>query len=101
MSRLTRSVPRYDDPKKVEWGLVEVDATRCDGCKLCVKVCPSHCLTVEGGVSRMRIAGVSECLACSDCEAACHSGAIRLTRTYRFAERYVTLDRGPLSPPRL
>lgn len=97
-----RSAPRYDDPRRTEWGLVTTDTARCDGCKQCVKACPASVLVIgESGVSRMRVAGESECFACADCEAICPSSAIKLDRSYRYTGTYLTLDRGPMSPPRL
>lgn len=94
-------IPRYDDPRDATWGLVEVDAARCTGCNMCVRVCPSSALVLDEKKARMKPDGVVQCMACGDCTAVCPDHAIVLTRSYRFTGAYRTLDRGPLLMPRL
>jgi len=95
-------VPRYDDPHAVTWGQVTIDAARCDGCNLCVRICPADSLELEAHRCRMRTTGaLVACIACGDCTAVCPQGAIELTRSYRYSGSYQTQDRGALALPRL
>lgn len=95
-----RRIPRYDDPRESIWGLVRVDAGKCNGCNMCVRACPSNVLRLEARKARMKGEG-AQCMACAACTAICPSKAIELARSYRFTHAYATLDRGPLAPPRL
>lgn len=96
-----RRIPRYDDPRESTWGTVRVDAEKCTGCNMCVRVCPSSALVLDAKKARMKSEGVVQCMACGACTAVCPDHAIELTQSYRFAGAYATLDRGPLRPPRL
>lgn len=50
-----------------------VDSTRCDGCGLCVRVCPNAVFVVSGG--KAGVTG-SRCLGCGHCVAACPQEAV-------------------------
>lgn len=96
-----RRIPRYDDPREARWGVVRFDREKCSGCTLCVRICPSDVLVMQGDKARMRDTGVVQCMACGDCTAICPDGAIDLLQSYRFSGAYETLHRGDLEPPRL
>jgi nitroreductase/NAD-dependent dihydropyrimidine dehydrogenase PreA subunit len=52
---------------------IQVDSTRCTGCKQCEKVCPNDCFMVENGIARII---QQNCLECGHCLAACPVSAI-------------------------
>ncbi len=98
------SVPRYDDAALVRTGRVEVDEEKCNGCGMCVSICPGKALFLAeaGGkmVARMVQAELPECVACNDCAAACKREAIGAVRGCDFGMYYKALHRGDLCPPR-
>ena len=51
-------------------------ADSCDGCGMCVEVCPRNILAVEG--SRAKATNTLECSLCKLCIDACESGSIKL-----------------------
>jgi len=55
------------DPLEEGLGRVSVDPERCDGCGLCVELCPFNSLAMEGGTVRQ----VGPCYLCGGCEALC------------------------------
>ncbi|MGE5620677.1 MAG: 4Fe-4S binding protein [Sphingomonadaceae bacterium] len=50
-----------------------IDSDECDGCGLCVDVCPALALRVVQGKVRLLH---TDCDYCGECEAACPTGAI-------------------------
>ena len=50
-----------------------IDASLCDGCGACIKVCPMDCLEMNEGKVVIRR---GDCLVCQACEAECRRGAI-------------------------
>jgi len=51
-----------------------IDQDKCNGCGLCVTVCPNNALILVNNV--ITIIEVVECDWCADCEAVCPTGAI-------------------------
>ena len=94
-------IPRYDDPREMRWGRVQFDTERCNGCNLCVRVCPASVLVLDAKKARMITDRTAQCIACGDCAAICPDGVITLVESYRFSGAYETRDRGELLPPRL
>jgi ferredoxin len=83
-----------------EMGRVEIDGSKCSGCRLCVKVCPATALEMDG-LKNVKMTSVNAgCIACSDCVAICRTDAITLTRPMTIDGLYRHLGRGPLTPPR-
>jgi len=103
MSKLSFSdrhkIPRYDDPKQIEMGLIEFDPSKCNGCGLCAKACPADAIKLDS--KKAKLGERPECMACGDCVAICSENAIRLIRNYRYTGIYKTIDQGELAPPRL
>lgn len=65
----------------------------CFACKVCEKVCPSDCITVEGAklegekkksVTEFKL-DFTKCSLCGSCVEACKSEAIRFSRAYNLA----------------
>ena len=51
------------------------DATRCDGCGLCVSVCRCGAIVLAGNI--VSVLEVENCGWCTDCELVCTTGAIQ------------------------
>lgn len=56
---------------------LELDAEKCNGCRLCTMVCPHAVFEIEGG--RASIADLDACMECGACARNCAQGAIGLT----------------------
>lgn len=97
-----RRIPTYDDPSEVVLGEVGFDYDKCNGCMLCVKICPASSLVKRNKRPAMTSSPVHDCMACGDCAAICPEQAIHLKRSFRCNRGlYKTLDHGELVPPRL
>ncbi len=67
---------------------ITVDASKCNGCRKCVRECKSACITPED-----RQIDYSRCIACFDCIDSCAQGAISYTRRKKQgATSYQTTD---------
>lgn len=51
-----------------------IDRNRCNGCGLCVCVCPGNALAMDGNT--VSVAETGSCNWCTNCEAVCEPGAI-------------------------
>jgi len=98
-----RHFPDWDDPTECVFHRVAVDEAACDGCKLCVIVCPANVLELYGAKGSKK-ARVKEryrgCASCNNCQAICENGAIAALRPYDFVGFYRQLGRGEFSMPR-
>jgi ferredoxin len=93
-------IPTYDNIKHMQAGDLIFDETKCRQCGTCVKICPGGCL-VTNSVTKMGIisgkeksaksgiprvdtlkSGITLCIACFDCGAACPHGAISIKRIF-------------------
>lgn len=65
--------PAEDDPRK----------SKCVSCQMCVKACPSNCLTVikgsEGKAPKTWTSNFSLCSLCGTCVEVCPAGALRFS----------------------
>lgn len=96
-------IPTYDNEEYATTGRVEIDPSLCNGCGLCVSICPGKALYLEGegDERKARLERVfPQCMSCNDCAAICERDAISVTVTYDFGYFYRTLHRGGMSPPR-
>ena len=118
LSRSDRfNVPNYYHDAPVEHaqgGEVEILDEHCDGCGLCVRICPSKTLVLAprpgGPVKRgkktmrqvMRMTEVPECIACGDCAAICPNDACLVTKPVKMnVSLFKTINKYELSLPRL
>ena len=96
--------PVYDDEGVVRTGKVAVDEERCNGCGVCVSICPGKALEVygEGKQKKARMhSALSDCNSCNACSAICERDAIGVVTCFDFNYRLKTVDRGDgLVPPR-
>jgi len=106
----------YHDPpvEQAQGGEVEILDERCDGCGLCVRICPAKTLELRprpGGPVRrgkralgkvMRMSEEPECIACGDCAAVCPNEACFVTKSVKMnVSLFKTINKGELSLPRL
>lgn len=100
--RLT--IPTYDNPAHTVTGRVVVDDGRCNGCGMCVKICPGSALQLEGKgrqkKARMIDKPVIECMSCNDCAAICERDAIGAQGGCDYGFFYRTLFKRDFAPPR-
>jgi len=111
-------IPDYyverESVRNVQGGEVEIHDERCDGCGLCVRICPAKTLELRprpGGAVRrgkktlrqvMRMTEEPECIACGDCAAICPNEACRVSKSVKIGESlFKTINKGELSLPRL
>jgi len=94
-------IPTYDDPEQMQFGIVEIDVGKCNGCSLCAGACPADALVIVDKKARMKNAPENACAFCGDCAAICQTGAISMKSPYRFTKFYKTINRVGVSPPRL
>ncbi len=64
-----------DQPIRSTWPVPQIDAARCDGCSLCVRVCPNGALRLENGVAVVSFP--DRCSYTGVCEQACPRDAIQ------------------------
>ncbi len=66
-------------------GLPVLDSKKCeDGCRACIEVCPTEAIANTAGTLQLDL---GRCIFCSECTAACPSGAITLSQDFRLATR--------------
>jgi formate hydrogenlyase subunit 6/NADH:ubiquinone oxidoreductase subunit I len=63
-----------------------VDITLCNGCGLCVAVCPCQAWVLVNKVAT--VVETEDCGYCTQCEAVCPTGAIRCSYEIIFMEYY-------------
>ncbi len=63
------------------------DAAKCTEIGVCIKICPVHAITMNGGKSSF---DQSKCIGCGKCVASCPSGAIQLVQRPKEPKMYTT-----------
>lgn len=95
--------PVWDDPQACQFHRVEVDPDACNGCKLCVVVCPAAALELFGekGARKVRVSeDVRGCISCNNCHAICENKAIKAVRHFTLTGYYRPEGLGEFQPPR-
>ncbi|MGK5091170.1 4Fe-4S dicluster domain-containing protein [Deltaproteobacteria bacterium TL4] len=98
--------PDYDDAKDMHTGEVTFDEKKCNRCGVCVSICPGRSLSIDKHKDKKdpesipflvyNAPGVSLCVACGCCLAACTSDAITIQNGfeagYYFRKLHQTKD---------
>ena len=78
MKEMYKQMPRKPDIENgCDWPVPQIDLTRCDGCGLCVKICPPHALQLTEEL--VVVAFPERCDYCGLCEQVCPQKAIERT----------------------
>ena len=97
-------IPTYDNEKYAHTGRVKIDSAKCNGCGLCVTICPGHALYIEGQGKDKKAKMETDfpmCMSCNDCAAICEREAITVSEPYDFGYHFKILDRSGMKPPRM
>jgi len=95
-------VPTYNNYEEIQLGEVAFDYEKCNGCLLCIKICPADALEKNDKRPVMVVSRGHECMACGDCGALCSENAITVKRSFQCLKGlYKTIEQGELLPPRL
>ena len=96
---------KREQPKKLR-GLLKFDASKCIGCKICMKDCPSNAITIKTVGEKKYIAEVdlNKCLFCGQCVDSCPKKALSETNEFELAQLdpkklHITLDEQPQAKP--
>ena len=103
-------IPHYFKHNQMSYGIVAFDPKLCNGCGICVSICPSRGLMLaqrsddqKKKIPRMIEAapGITLCMACGDCRAACPEEAISIKQGFntRFFFRKLS-QKSDLSLPK-
>jgi len=100
--KMADSDPNYAEPEGalLSMGRVEIDNDKCNGCKLCVEVCPANALVMTGKKSVAMKGENPTCIACGDCIPICLPSIIKITRFQDYKGRYKHLGRADACTPR-
>jgi formate hydrogenlyase subunit 6/NADH:ubiquinone oxidoreductase subunit I len=96
-------LPVWDDPREAMYRRVTIDPDRCDGCKLCVVVCPANVLELVGPKENLKArvkVDATGCMSCNNCFAVCVGQGVFATEPYDFAGYYAQMRIGEFLPPR-
>lgn len=74
-NHIMKSFLSYEKGKNMK---LLIDAEKCTGCQICVKICPQQILEVVD--KQMRIKDEARCMGCFGCEDECAANAVRLLR---------------------
>ena len=69
-----------------------IDEERCNGCSLCVTVCPSETITMKG---KKAVVTGTESLNCGHCMAVCPTGAVQVASLDKGLSTFKTFEANP------
>lgn len=69
-------------------GEIKFDPSKCIGCKICVKDCPSNAIEIKKvGEKEFELSiDLAKCIYCGQCADSCPKKAIELTRQFELAQ---------------
>ncbi len=73
------------------------DPSRCDACKVCIRVCPQKILALLDDA--VHVVDPSRCMGCFGCEDECHRHAIRILRTHSHSQEPRVEPSPPIPAP--
>lgn len=97
-------IPNYFKESQMTYGVVTFDHKLCNGCGICVFICPARGLTLtkRPDDTKKKIPllietapGISLCMACGDCTAACPEAAISIKRGFNAGFFFQKLSQKP------
>ncbi len=107
-------IPDYYAPNPdAQLGRIKIVEERCDGCGLCVRICPTKTLIMtprskplkKGKRTISKVMSMQEepmCISCGDCVAVCPNDACFVAQRMKMPRsKFKTINKGPLSLPRL
>ncbi|MFP4040930.1 MAG: AMP-binding protein [Desulfosudaceae bacterium] len=84
-------IPDYIDPEEMTTGILAFDEQKCQRCGICSFICPARSIKSDTGPVKWReglpwlssvAPGVTNCISCGCCLAACPDGAISIERWF-------------------
>jgi ferredoxin len=103
-------IPNYFKASQMTYGIVAFNSALCNGCGICVSICPARGLTLtqrqDDAKKKIPLVietapGISLCMACGDCAAACPQEASRIKRGFNAGFFFRKLTQQPeLTPPK-
>lgn len=92
-------IPDYNAHKDMDTAVLAFDRLKCRRCDICTFICPARSIDRDretgwnGGIPYLRDAapGVTNCVGCGCCLAACPADAIRITRNFNPGHYYTRL----------
>ncbi len=93
-------IPDYNSDKEMSTALLAFDRDKCKRCDICTFICPARSIVRDsvslwnGGIPFLRSCapGITNCVGCGCCVAACPADAIQITRNFNPGGYYTRLS---------